>query len=160
MDVSKETQFLEMVEQNRQVIFKVCLLYSRDREMHSDLFQEVVVNLWSAWPRFRGEAKVSTWIYRIALNTCINFFRRDRRKPVVVPLNYRMQEIGEELTVGHENELYMLIERLGRIERALVLLYLEERSYGEIAEIMGISKANVGIKLFRIKEKLKEMSNE
>lgn len=156
-----EKAFISLVEQYRQIIYKVCYIYARDREHLNDLYQEIVLNLWKAYPRFRAECKTSTWIYRIALNTCITFIRRAGTRPATVPITVDMEPAGEPADQAMQlDELYRMINRLGPLERALILLWLEEKSYQEIADITGIPKTNVGVKLNRIKEKLIKMSNE
>ncbi|MDR2955432.1 MAG: sigma-70 family RNA polymerase sigma factor [Prevotella sp.] len=152
-----DKQFLEMIRQNEGVIYKVASFYADKEQPLGDLYQEVVLNLWKAFPSFRGESKYSTWIYRIALNTCVSFYRRRK--------NISYVDISMDIPDTVENneqiqELYRLIGRLGKIERALVLLYLDDKSYKEIAEITDLSVTNVATKLSRIKDKLKKMSNE
>lgn len=156
----QEKEFIALVEAYKQVIYKVCYIYAVDTENLNDLYQEVVINLWKAFPRFRGECKVSTWIYRIGLNTCISFFRKSRSKPEVVPITVDLESFpaDEDKTV-QLRELYRLINSLAKLERALILLWLEEKSYQEIADIIGISRGNVAVKLNRIKEKLRIMCN-
>lgn len=156
----QEKEFIALVEEHKQLIYKVCYIYSTDADNLNDLYQEVVINLWKAFPRFRGECKASTWIYRIGLNTCISFFRKSRSKPEVVPITVDLESFAaEEDKTAQLHELYRLINCLGRLERALILLWLEEKSYQEMADITGISRGNVAVKLNRIKEKLKTMSN-
>ncbi len=153
-----DDQFVEMIRKNEGVIYKVASFYVDKDHPISDLYQEVVLNLWRAFPSFRGESKYSTWIYRIALNTCISFYRRSKRNVTYVDISMDIPEVvdnNEEI-----QELYRLINRLGKIERALVLLYLDDKSYKEIAEITGLTTTNVATKLSRIKDKLKKMSNE
>lgn len=156
-----EKKFIALLTEYQQVIYKVCYVYVSEGDTLSDLYQEVVINLWKAFPRFRGECKVSTWIYRISLNTCISFFRKSISRPSVVPINIDLEAslTDSEDKTSQLRELYRLINRLSRLERALLLLWLEERSYQEIGDILGISKNNVAVKLNRIKEKLKTMSN-
>ncbi|MDH6355162.1 RNA polymerase sigma-70 factor (ECF subfamily) [Dysgonomonas sp. PH5-45] len=154
----QEKEFLNMVRQNERIIYKVTSFYANDDEPISDLYQEVVINLWKAYPNFRGESKQSTWIYRIALNTCVTFFRRSKNKPSYVDITMDVPDVSDNN--DEIKELYRLINKLGKIERALVLLYLDEKSYKEIAEITGLSTTNVATKLSRIKDKLKKMSNE
>lgn len=156
----QEKEFIALVEEYKQVIYKVCYIYATDTENLNDLYQEVVINLWKAFPRFRGECKVSTWIYRIGLNTCISFFRKSRSKPEVVPITVDLESFpaDEDKTV-QLRELYRLINSLAKLERALILLWLEEKNYQEIADITGISRGNVAVKLNRIKEKLRIMCN-
>jgi len=151
-------QFMEMVRRNEGIIFKVVSFYTDNEHPIGDLYQEVVLNLWKAFPSFRGESKYSTWIYRIALNTCVSFYRRSRKKLPYVDISV---DVPDEIENNEQiQELYKLINRLGKIERALVLLYLDDKPYKDIAEITGLSVTNVATKLSRIKEKLKQMSNE
>jgi RNA polymerase sigma-70 factor, ECF subfamily len=159
MDINKEKEFVEFIESSKSIIYKVCLLYSDDSESHNDLFQEVVVNLWRAYPRFRGECKIQTWIYRIALNTCVSFLRKNKSKPSTLPISSNIDVFAEESDFAMVKELYKMIDSLNKIDRALVLLYLEDKSHDEISQIVGITKSNVAVRLFRIKEKLKIMSN-
>ncbi|PXV62874.1 RNA polymerase sigma-70 factor (ECF subfamily) [Dysgonomonas alginatilytica] len=153
-----EKDFMNMVQLHERIIYKVASFYADIDQSINDLYQEVILSLWKAYPSFRGDSKLSTWIYRIALNTCITFFRRNKRKPTYVDLVIDIPDTpdnNEEIV-----ELYRLVNQLGKIERALVLLYLDEKSYKEIAEITGLTVTNVSTKISRIKEKLKKMSNE
>lgn len=157
-----EKQFVALVTEYKRIIYKVCYVYATDNENLNDLYQEVVINLWKSFPRFRSECKVSTWIYRIALNTCISFFRKSGSRLQVVPITVNLESDfpeEEDNNVSQLRELYRMINKLGKLERALILLWLEERSHQEIADIFGISKNNVAVKLNRIKEKLKIMFN-
>jgi len=157
-DIEKE--FIQIIEQYKQVIYKVCYVYANDSEQLNDLYQDIVINLWKGFPNFRGESKHSTWIYRISLFTCISFIRKDKKRPVIVPLSVNAELLHEdEDKTGMLHELYSMINKLGKLERALILLWLEEKSYNEIAEITGLSRNNVAIKLMRIKDKLKTMYN-
>jgi RNA polymerase sigma-70 factor (ECF subfamily) len=159
MDIDRQKEFVELVESNKGIIYKVCLLYSDDSESHNDLFQEVVINLWRAYPRFRGECKIQTWIYRIALNTCVSFLRKSKSKPSMLPISPNIEVFVEESDFARVKELYRMIDSLNKIDKALVLLYLEDKSHDEISQIVGISRSNVAVRLFRIKERLKTMSN-
>jgi RNA polymerase sigma factor (sigma-70 family) len=158
-NLNLEKAFMDMIRQNERIIYKVTSFYANQDQTIHDLYQEVVLNLWKAYPSFRGDSKISTWIYRIALNTCITFFRRTK-----VNIHYVDFIIDMPQTTDNTNEeikeLYRLINRLGQIEKALVLLYLDEKSYKEIADVMGLTVTNVATKLTRIKEKLKKMSIE
>ncbi|MBQ8045780.1 MAG: sigma-70 family RNA polymerase sigma factor, partial [Bacteroidales bacterium] len=117
--------------------------------------------LWRSFPHFRGDAKLSSWIYKISLNTCISFVRKKKRKPISVPLNLEVNIYDENFEKKQQlEELYNLINKLNKLEKSVILLWLEERSYDEIAFITVLSRANVATKLHRIKEKLKDMSNQ
>lgn len=153
-----DTLFMEMIQDNEGIIYKVASFYNEPDHPISDLYQEVVLNLWKAYPSFRGDSKISTWIYRIALNTCISFYRRSKKNISYVDITTDIPDI----TSNNEDiqELYLLINQLGKIEKALVLLYLDDKPYKEIAEITGLTVTNVSTKLNRIKEKLKQMSNK
>ena len=156
-----EKDFLEMIAAQKRTIYKVCYIYAKDQDDLNDLFQETVLNLWKSFPRYRGDSKLTTWVYRISMNTCITFLRRSNTRPQTVPMTAQAVASleADEETSEQLKELYRLINQLGKLERALILLWLEERSYQEMADILGLSKANVAVKLNRIKEKLKKMSN-
>jgi len=156
----QEKEFIALVEAHKQIIYKVCYMYASGADNLNDLYQEVVINLWRAYPHFRGESKVSTWVYRIGLNTCISFYRKSKKRPEVVPLTVDLEDFSyEEDKTAQLKELYRMINRLNPLERAIILLWLEEKNYNEIAEITGLSRNNVAVKLNRIKEKLKTMSD-
>ena len=156
-----EKEFLSMIEKQKRTIYKVCYMYANDQDDLNDLFQETVLNLWKSFSRYRGDSSLNTWVYRIAMNTCITFLRRSNARPQTIPMTAQMARTleADEETTEQLKELYKLINQLGKLERALILLWLEERSYQEMAEILGISKNNVAVKLNRVREKLKKMSN-
>ncbi len=153
-----EKEFLNMIREHRGIIYKVASIYADKENILDDLYQEVVLNLWKAFPDFRKESAYSTWIYRIALNTCISFYRKSSRKPMYVELSPDLKISSEDNSL-YVNELYTLINQLNKLERAIIFLYLEDRPYKEIADIMGITPTNVSTKINRIKEKLIKMSN-
>lgn len=158
---NREKEFVSIVERYKAVIYKVCSVYADDREEMADYYQEVLVNLWRSYASFRGDSSVATWIYRVALYTCVSFVRRKSSRPRSVPLPVGAELYGDDDDRGAQlRELYRLIGRLNRFDRALILLWLEERSYAEIADIMGITKSNVAVKLMRIRERLQRMSEE
>lgn len=156
MDI-KEQEFSRMVRENKSTIYTVCYMFSNDADEVSDLFQETLINLWKGFESFRHESKLSTWIYRVAMNTCISADRKKRKLGSKVPLSMKINLYDDE---DHETQqvrqLHERIQRLDLIDRALVMMWLEGMSYEEIAEVVGISVKNVGVKLVRIKEKLKQ----
>ncbi|GHT11465.1 DNA-directed RNA polymerase sigma-70 factor [Bacteroidia bacterium] len=156
-----ENDFIRMVRVNEKIIYKVCSFYVSENFPMEDLYQETVSNLWKAFPKFRNESSHSTWIYKIALNTCISGMRKENKHYQKVSLSFS-EDIAFEPDSMEEDirELYRLIYQLKTLERAIILLWLEEKSYSEIAEITGLSLSNVATKLKRIKEKLKTMSNQ
>ena len=146
-----------MVREHKSTIYTVCYMFSNDADEVSDLFQETLINLWKGFESFRNESKLSTWIYRVAMNTCISADRKKRRQGSKVPLSMNINLYDDE---DHETrqvrQLHERIQRLDLIDRALVMMWLEGMSYEEIADVVGISVKNVGVKLIRIKEKLKQ----
>lgn len=154
-----EKAFIDALIQYKEIIYKVCFMYAKDKDNVNDLYQEIVLNLWHAYPRFRSESKVSTWIYRIALNVCISDLRK-KKKMEYVPLSIKV-DVYEECEKNELlQEMYQLIKRLSKLERMYILLWLDEKSYDEIAEITGVSRNNVATRLHRIKDKLKQMSHQ
>ena len=151
-----EADFLKMLRDYNRIIYKVASFYVDENTTIDDLYQDVVLNLWKAFPSFREESQPSTWIYRVALNTCVTYYRKNSRRLACVEITPEIKAYTEENEAVAE--LYVCINRLGKLERALILLYLEDRPYKEIAEIMGITATNVSTKINRIKEKLKQIS--
>jgi RNA polymerase sigma-70 factor (ECF subfamily) len=151
-----EADFLDMLREYNRIVYKVASFYADENTLLEDLYQDVVLNLWKAYPNFRKESQVSTWIYRIALNTCVSYYRNNSRRAVCVEITAEIKAYTEENEAVAE--LYACINRLGKLERALILLFLEDRPYKEIAEIMGITATNVSTKINRIKEKLRQIS--
>lgn len=153
-------EYTEMIKQNKNIIFKVCYIYAPKEEI-DDYFQEVLIQLWKSFPHFRGESKISSWIYRISLNTCISFVRKKKRNPFTKKLSLDIDIFDtENEKVQMLEEVYKLINQLNKLEKSIILLWLEEVPYEEIASITGLSLSNVGVKISRIKEKLKQMSNQ
>ena len=158
---STEKAFIALVKAYERIIYKVCYLYTTPRATLNDLYQDVVLNLWKAFPKFRHECKMSTWVYRIALNTCISFIRKEKNIPEIVTLTQEADRSEEEdETEAMLRQLYRMINRLGELDKSITLLYLEEKSYEEIAEITGLTVTNVATRLSRIKEKLRKMNKE
>ena len=155
-----EAEFAQIVKENRSTIYTVCYMFSKDPDEVGDLFQETLINLWRGFASFKGKSEVSTWIWRVSLNTCISSERKKklrRTKPLSMELNVfdSRDEDNRQIQMLHSR-----IHRLQPFDRAIVLLWLENLSYEEIASIVGISVKNVSVRLFRIKEELKKMSND
>ena len=157
-----EQEFLSGIHEYERVIYKVCYLYATPNAPLNDLYQDVILNLWKAFPKFRKECKISTWIYRIDLNTCISFYRKEKNVPEIVSLTGEIDRTVETHDPLNEmlRQLYRMINQLGQLDKSIILLYLEDKSYEEIAEITGLTVTNVATKLSRIKDKLKRMKKE
>ncbi len=158
-----EHQFVSELESNQNIVHKVCSLYTDNREAHNDLFQEITIQLWKAYPKFRGDSKFSTWMYRVALNTAITLYRKSRKRPKTQPFDtvlYKVRAEPYDPTQEQQlNLMYSAIRELGDIDKALVFLYLEDKNYTEIADTLGISEVNARVKMSRIKTKLKKILN-
>ncbi len=155
-----EKEFLKSVNEHQGILFKICRMYCTDNDDVNDLFQDMLLQLWQAWPSFRGDSKLTTWMYRICLNTAIARLRKSSRSPILQTLTlaqHTMPDSGpQRLDILFDTELQAAIDGLSRIDKALIMLYLDQKSYKEIAEIMDMTESNVGVKLNRIKTKLKE----
>ncbi|RDV16366.1 RNA polymerase sigma factor [Pontibacter diazotrophicus] len=158
-----EKEFLEIITKHQAIILKVCRMYGSSRDDSEDLFQEIVFQLWRSFPGFRQDAKVTTWMYRLALNTAITSLRKNGQKQQWQPLSTGHGNIPEpeteRLDVVYDQELQTAVNVLNKLDKALVMLYLDEKSYREMAEIMELSEANIGVKINRIKKKLKQILN-
>lgn len=152
-----EKEFEQLVERYKATIYSVCFMYSSDKKETDDIFQEVLVNLWQSLKSFRKESGMKSWVYRIALNTCISYKRKKRIK--TDPLEIAPEVFQYDTSIGRQtSELHQRIISLEPVDRAIVLLWLEDLSYEEIGAITGITPKNVGVRLVRIKEKLKKMN--
>ena len=156
---TKEKQFEQTIRENRSTIYTVCYMFSTDSDEVDDLFQESLINLWRGFDGFEHRSDIKTWIYRVTLNTCITMDRKKRRQPET--------SLSMDINLFRDNDddtkqvdmLHQRISQLKPFDRAIVLLWLENLSYEEIGQIVGISTKNVSVRLFRIKEQLKQMSN-
>lgn len=160
MVTGEEKSFINLIQEHQGLIHKVCILYENDPEARNDLFQEIVLQLWKSFSSFRGEAKITTWMYRIALNTAISGLRKQGRKIRTEDL----QEVHLNFSDGppdnqEENfqRLQWAIMQLPEIERAMIMMALEEIPYEEIAETIGITQNNVRVRMNRIREKLRKL---
>ncbi len=163
MQKDLESKFLLDFEQNQNIVHKVCRIYTTNRDAHNDLFQEVVIQLWKNYSKFRGDSKFSTWMYRVALNTAISLYRKSTRTVKTQDIDdfsYKIKSTEyddtEELQL---KALYKAIQELNDIDKALIFLYLENKPYKEISEALGITQVNARVKMNRAKEKLKNILN-
>ncbi len=155
-----ETQFAQTVAEHKSTVYTVCYMFSKDVDEVNDLFQEVLVNLWKGFEGFQHRSDIKSWIYRVSLNTCISLERKKKRNATVrLTMDINLFEDRDEDT-KQVDKLHKRISRLQPFDRAIVLLWLENLNYEEIGQIVGISTKNVSVRLYRIKEQLKNMSND
>lgn len=162
MEVSeKESLLSEILTSYRPLLKKVCYMYATDEESFKDLYQETIINLWQGLDRFRGDAQISTWIYRIAFNTCVSYKRTLARQGEHVELD-AAGNIAADDNSRDDNlrMLYSLISRLNPVDKALIMMWLDEKSYEEMSDVIGLSKANVATRIHRIKSRLIDMGQE
>ena len=155
----EEKEFEKIVREHKNTIYTVCFMFSKDADEVNDLFQETLINLWQGFKGFKEESSIRTWIWRISLNTCISSERK-KNKLQTIPLSMDINLYED--TDEDSRQIQMLYSRINRLkpfDRAIVLLWLDNLSYDEIAAIVGISVKNVSVRLVRIKEELKRMSN-
>ncbi|UII20057.1 RNA polymerase sigma factor [Fulvivirga ligni] len=155
-----EQQFLDILDENQNIIHKVCSMYTRCSEDHNDLFQEIMLQLWKGYTRFKGDAKITTWMYRVSLYTAISIYKKKKFRQEVQDTVLHVKNESEEHDPYQYENLNLAIESLSKTNKALIILYLDEKSYKEIAEIMEISESNVGVKINRIKKQLKDILNQ
>jgi len=154
--------FEVLLKDHNGIIWKICRMYHQDEDDQHDLYQEIVLQLWKTLPRFRGESKISTWIYRVALNMAISGFRKSKRKARHERINDGVLAIAEDRDEVQQDMIWLMYRAIGKlsdIEKAMILLHLDERPYEEIAEILGITQNNLRVKMSRTREKLKNMMN-
>ncbi|MGN6534006.1 MAG: RNA polymerase sigma factor [Ginsengibacter sp.] len=157
-----ETAFVKHVSEHELMLYKICRIYAHSDADRQDLFQEMVIQLWKAYPKFKGDSKISTWLYRVALNTAISELRKKKNvirsyEPSTIPesAGAHYPEYSEEERL---QQLYQAIEQLNEVEKAIVMLYMEERTYEEMEEILGVGQGNLRVKMNRIKEKLRQLT--
>jgi RNA polymerase sigma-70 factor (ECF subfamily) len=159
-ETEQEKYFIDLINEHQGLIHKVCIMYEANREARNDLFQEVVLQLWKSFHTFRGDAKITTWMYRIALNTAISGLRKQGRQIQTQNLNdYHFNISDREPDNQEENfeKLQWAIRNLSEIERAMIMMALDEVPYDEIAETIGITQNNVRVRMNRIREKLRKL---
>ena len=163
MDAVLEESFVQQLQENQNLIHKICRLYTDSEDAHKDLFQEITIQLWKAYPKFRGDSKFTTWAYRVGLNTAITLYRKKSRTVNTIEFDNTIHKINQEEYNYEEEEhiklLYQAVHQLNDIDKALVFMYLEDKDYSEIAETLGISEVNARVKMNRIKGKLKKILN-
>lgn len=163
MTEDEKKEFVQLLETHQNIVHKVCRLYTNSYDAHNDLFQEITIQLFKAYPKFRGDAKFSTWMYRIGLNTAITLYRKSKRRVNTQEFDAVEFKISaEEYDDTTEQQLklmYQALQQLNDIDKALVFLYLEDKNYSEISETLGISEVNARVKMNRVKTKLRTILN-
>jgi len=158
-----EKKFLSDFEKDQNIVHKVCRIYTTNQDQHNDLFQEIAIQVWKNYSKFRGEAKFSTWMYRVALNTAISLYRKSSRSIKTQDfsdVSFKIKSIDYDDTKDQQlKALYDGIRELSDIEKALIFLYLEDKPYKEIAITLGITEVNARVKMNRAKDKLKKSLN-
>lgn len=163
MQKDLELKFLSDLEENQNIVHKICSLYTTNKEAHNDLFQEITIQLWKNYKKFRGDSKFSTWMYRVALNTAISLYRKSTKRiktQDISEFTYKIKSQDYDDTQELQlKALYKAVHQLNDIEKALIFLYLEDKPYKEISEALGITSVNARVKMNRAKEKLKNILN-
>jgi len=152
-----------MIGENKGILFKICRIYEDEPDDRNDLLQEMTLQLWLAFDSFRGESKISSWMYRVALNTAIAFFKKQKRRPDNERLTADFEEAEEQPGGEKEEQLkifYKAVQQLSKVEKAVIYLYMENVPYEEIATNLGITEVNLRVRINRIKNKLKEIINK
>lgn len=165
MSKELEHSFVTQLEENQNIVHKICRLYTNDADSHNDLFQEITIQLWKAFPKFRGDSKFSTWMYRVGLNTAITLYRKSKRS--VHTNAHDFENVSFKITADEYDDtvevqlrlMYDAVKQLNDIDKALVFLYLEDKNYKEISDTLGITEVNARVKMNRIKEKLRTILN-
>lgn len=161
MKENKKSEFADIIRRYKSTIYSVCYLFSKDQDDTNDLFQETLINLWQGYDSFQGKCDMKTWVWRVSLNTCLTFERKKKHRVATIPLSVECNLFTDtDDDTRQIQQLYQRINQLGVVDRAIILLWLENMSYEEIGQIIGISTKNVSVKLVRIKEELKKMSNK
>ncbi|GAB0156034.1 sigma-70 family RNA polymerase sigma factor [Chryseobacterium sp. Alg-005] len=156
--ISREKEFAQLIKDNQGLIIKVSRLYTNSLEDEEDLFQEIVLQLWRSYDSFKGNSKISTWMYRVALNTAITLFRKKSKSLPTNELDINHKDFVEDDDEKQQqiSLLYTVIKTLPNVERAIVMMYLDDLPYKDIAENLGITEVNARVKMNRLKKTLKE----
>lgn len=162
MNSDKEKKFLRLISEHEGLIHKICHVYAADALAKQDLFQEIVIQLWKSFENFRNESKISTWMYRVALNTALTEKRRNKTKVSISFLGSlkddKAQESNMEADEENLNLLFSAISKLTEVEKAVVMLYLDDKSYEDMEDVLGINQGTLRVKMNRIKEKLRQIT--
>lgn len=163
MNQELENKFVQELQSNQGIIHKICRAYTKGEAQHKDLFQEISIQLFKAYPKFKGNSKFSTWMYRVAINTAISLYRKSKKQIKTSEIFDNLKELeykDYDDTKDRQVELlYQAIGYLNDIDKALVLMYLDDKPYAEISKILGISEVNARVKMNRAKTKLKNILN-
>ena len=163
MQTQLEKNFLNDFEKNQNIVHKICRIYTTNQDQHNDLFQEITIQIWKNYAKFRGESKFSTWMYRVSLNTAISLYRKSSRRIKTQDFNdvsFKIKSVDYDDTKDEQlKALYNGIRELNDIEKALIFLYLEDKPYKEIAKTLGITEVNARVKMNRTKDKLRKILN-
>lgn len=160
MKTAEEILFERLVREHKSTIYTVCYMFSHDEDEVNDLFQETLINLWKGLKGFRQESKINTWIYRVALNTCLTHERKKKKRMQRLPLSMNVNLFEDDDANSRQvRQLHKRISKLDLVDRAIVMLWLEDLDYEEIGAVMGLSTRNISVRLFRIKEQLKKMNS-
>jgi RNA polymerase sigma-70 factor, ECF subfamily len=161
--IGDEKKFISVIKEHQGLIYKICFMYEQDQDARNDLFQEIVMQLWKSFPTFRGEAKITTWMYRIALNTAISGYRKQKRNIQTEDLREFHMNISDRQDENKEEDcqrLQQAVRQLSDVERAMIMMALDEVPYEEIAETIGITQNNVRVRMTRIREKLRKIMTQ
>ena len=161
MNEESEKYFLELLGKNQKIIHKICRIYSSDEEEYKDLFQEIVIQLWKSYSSFKGESKFTTWMYSVSLNTAMSLFRKVKKHETKINIELVQDKIKhDEINDDDEikvKKMYQAIHQLNDVDKALIMMYLDDKDYSEISRSLGITEGNARVKMNRARNKLKQL---
>lgn len=163
MKFNLEQDFIKRLDDHQNIIHKICRIYTSNLDEHNDLFQEITIQLWQAYPSFKGQSKFSTWAYKVGLNTAISIYRKNSKYINTINIDFDLNQYKYDEYIEEDEirlkKMYQAIHQLNDIDKAFIFLYLEDKDYAEISETLGISEVNARVKMNRIKTKLLNMIN-